>query len=116
MRKHQPVKRKEFLATCVSAGMQNVDALIEMIERARPITNGTFRRHLAPSEYQRIAQGLGYGQRPRDLKLHRDYHVGFYRSSYHSKPCVFLKHSAIEHIFVAPEDAQEICYEPRSPD
>lgn len=110
MRTQHPDRGKAFVGTCISAGMKNLDALIKMCDTAKPITHRTFRHHLDREQYQHLTRSLGYSAGRGGLTLPKDFHVGYYRSTYHQKPCVFLTHSAIEYIFVEPPFIEEVSH------
>jgi len=75
--------------TCVSA---NGDDIIDMVDAAREIKVGTFlkRVEIDPMEF--------------GVDLRKDWHVHFYKSKYKGKPCYFMDHSSIEHVYVHPYD------------
>ena len=94
----------QLVTTCVQVPMSQVNDLHDMMDRARPVTVRTFKRH---TDWQPVARQLGYavGRHANGLRIERDYHLGFYRSTWQGKPCYYLDHSRIEHIFVRPIEA-----------
>lgn len=93
--------RAEYHTCCVALTQDDVPALDAMQEARKDVSFRTFRRYV---KYLEVADNLGYGKRPGDLKLQGDYHVRFYRSKFKGAPCFFMIHSAIEYIFIRKED------------
>jgi hypothetical protein len=60
------------------------------------VTRRTFQSYLTKHAWQDIQESLGYDK---GFRISRDWHVAYYRSTYQGVPCVYLVHSAIEHIF-----------------
>ena len=97
-----------FLTTCVNCpGPHAGDAINEMVEAAREITWRTFRKYVSPKALSRLPLLSSYhwGQGPAKkgafgLRIQDDYAVSFHKSTFRGRPCVFLVHSSIEHIFV----------------
>lgn len=71
-----------------------------MQDRARDVTLATLRRHCAGlEEWER---GMSYAVGPeRGLHLKDDFAVSFHKSRYRGRPCFYIRHSAIEHIWTA---------------
>jgi len=80
-----------LLSVCVEAKGEDIEA---MTEKAREISCKTFSRHCDTEELER---SLGYGAW---LRMANDYAVSFYKSKYCGKPCYYLDHSRIEHVFL----------------
>jgi len=76
---------------CVNSDGPSITA---MVDAAREIKLGTFRRHC---ESSRLESELGYCRG--GLSLARDWHVTFYKSRFRGRPCYYLRHSAIEYVF-----------------
>ena len=81
-----------LLTTCVSAPAEKIH---EMRDSARPVTLATVRRHCDLREWE---HSMGY--RRGDLTLKDDWAVSFFKSRYDGRPCYYIVHSAIEHVFV----------------
>lgn len=81
----------------------HVERLAAMTEGGRPISAGTFFRHVDRASISREL-GYAYGRAEKGIRLAKDYHVQFFRSVWRDKPCYYLVWSAIEHVFVAPRD------------
>jgi len=74
------------------------EAINAMKDKAREITYRTFRKNTEGLDDWALA--MGYVLHPsQGLTLKRDWHVGYYKSEYNGKPCYYLTHSAIEHIW-----------------
>jgi len=43
-----------------------------------------------------IERGMGYGPH---LRIENDFHVKFHRGTFDGKPCVYMVHSCVEHIW-----------------
>jgi hypothetical protein len=88
-----------YWKNCVGfGGPREVAKLTEMIDNAVDITYGTFFRYCDLNEATEL---LGYEKHhTRGLILKKDWHVSYHRSKYNGKTVYFLKHSAIEYIFV----------------
>jgi hypothetical protein len=99
--KHGAVTRKSYLRNCVSWPMDEVHELNQMIENATPISLATFRKHVDREQLDELEKALGYATRSyeKGVRLSKDYHVGFYRSTLNGAPVVYLLHSAIEYVF-----------------
>lgn len=86
-----------FATTCVNSTAELIHALIES---EREISYRTFRRELGGSELDRWNAGMGYSVgSERGLHLKDDWHVAFYRGEFDGRPALFIRHSAIEHIW-----------------
>ena len=88
---------KKFLyeTSCVSSTAKLIDA---MTEQARPVTLATLRRHCQDLPQWERDMGYATGNQT-GLRLVDDYAVRFYRSRYNGKPCYYIDHSSIEHIW-----------------
>lgn len=78
-----------FETTCVSA---NGEDIIDMVDGGREITVRTFlkRTDMDPMQF--------------GVDIRKDWHVRFYKSKYKGKPCYYMDHSCIEHVYVHPID------------
>jgi len=84
-----------FLISCVQSTYK---AITDMVDRSREITYQTFFKHV---DWREVTEMFGYDYHPaKGLTLKNDWHIGYYKSVYQGKPCYYLKHSAIEYIFV----------------
>jgi hypothetical protein len=88
---------KEFHISCVEASAKYINA---MVDNSREISYQTLLRHVGFKHLMEIfpsyeQNGAGFGLRFKD-----DYAVSYYKSKYRGKPCVYVKHSAIEYVFI----------------
>jgi hypothetical protein len=86
--------RFQYLTSCVSATAAEIHA---MVDQARSVAYSTF---TTKCDYRALAVTLGYTNQ---FKLRDDWHVSYFRSTFRGKPCYYLRHSAIEYIFVGDE-------------
>ena len=85
-----------YWTCCVNATGQDIE---QMVDAATKITYKTFTRHC---NWQDWAKSMGYAlNNKKGLALKDDWHVGYYKSKYQSRPCYYLDHSAIEYIWIA---------------
>lgn len=93
------MKRKfYYFKSCVEHTSYDTHLLLEMIENAREIKVNTFLRNCNWTPLVK-SLGLAIGNE-KGLHLKDDYHVEYYRSTYDGVPCYYMKHSAIEYIFL----------------
>lgn len=94
----------EYLTRCTELSQADVPDLHKMVNEGIEISFNTFRR---ACNWAPIARELGYrvGHGGRELHIKDDWAVRFHRSFWCGKPCVYMKWSAIEFIFVEPEPA-----------
>lgn len=84
-------KPYKFIGSCV--GLDGPD-INKMMEEEKEITLKTMKRHCDLSSFEHV---LHYG---RDFPLAKDWHISYHKSTYGGKPCYFLRHSAIEYVWV----------------
>lgn len=72
-----------------------------MVEAAREISYATARKAIGGAVLDDWAKGMSYdtGRERGGLRLKNDWHVSYHRSEYDGRPCVYVRHSAIEYIF-----------------
>ncbi len=87
-----------FTTTCVTSTAELINALIES---ERQITYRSFRRALGGAELDWWAAGMSYdtGSQRGGLRLKDDWHVSYYRGEFDGRPALFIRHSAIEHVW-----------------
>ena len=89
-------KPYRYLECCINSTAKDIHA---MIDAAKEVTLGTMRRNCDLNDLEKqFAYDTG-GERG-GLRLKDDWHVRYYKSVYKGRPCYYLKHSAIEYIFV----------------
>ena len=95
-----------YATTCVLEGIENTQALMDMTDDAVEVTLQTIRRHCDLSGFESDCR---YAVGPeRGLHLKDDFHVSYHKSRYKGRPCYYVRHSAIEHIFMRLDDWVEI--------
>jgi hypothetical protein len=83
---------------CISARARDIE---EMVDNSREVSYNTFMRHVDINEIKEIFPIYGWGKNKDSvLKLRNDYAVSYYRSKYRGQPCLYIKHSAIEYVFI----------------
>lgn len=91
------MSKLKLIARCVDLSMRDVPDLHAMTEAARSVSFATFAKHC---DWQDVARALGYAiGAERGLHMKADYCVSWYRSTWRGKPCYYMDHSRIEHIF-----------------
>lgn len=85
--------RYHFVHACPDSTYEDIQALATT---EKDISLATFRRAIGPSQWNEIRANLGYD---RHFPITKDWHVRYYKGVYRGVPCVFLRHSRIEHIF-----------------
>lgn len=92
-------KAYHYRTCCVNATGRDIN---DMVDACRDISYRTFRRHCEGVDAWAV--GMGYAAHPsRGLTLSADWHVSYHKSRYRGKPCYYLRHSAIEYIWVKQE-------------
>lgn len=100
------MKKFTFITSCVNAIGKDIQ---EMVDKARDISFRTFFRYV---DLKDIQEAFGYH---RDwLLLRDDYHVTYHKGNYRGVPCYFMKHSAIEYVYVHPDHARKVVSSGRS--
>ncbi|MCC6752029.1 MAG: hypothetical protein IT371_30535 [Deltaproteobacteria bacterium] len=83
----------KFVTTCIDSTYEDMQAL-QSTERG--ISQRVFAKKIGRLQWGALQAALGYD---RHFPIAKDWHVGYYRGVYREVPCVFLRHSKIEHIF-----------------
>lgn len=101
-------ERLEYLNCCVNWPRADVHApggLCDMIRGNRQVTRATFRRRVDRRAREGVEAALGYAPHCPGavLTMRRDFHVSYHRSRLHGRVCYYIRHSAIEYVFAAPE-------------
>ena len=93
----------QFATTCVQSTAELINALIDS---EREITYRTFRRALGGTELDQWAAQMLYdvGSERGGLRLKDDFCVSFYRGKFDGRRALFIRHSAIEHIWTLERD------------
>jgi hypothetical protein len=94
-----------YYADCTGIAPAEVPALNRMIEAERSIGYATFRKAVGPEALDAWARARGYSVgAERGLHLKSDWAVSYYRSRFKGRPCVHLRWSAIESIWILEGD------------
>lgn len=93
----------KYLTCCVESTGAKIHA---MIDQAKEISYRTARRAIGGSEFDRWAKTMSYdiGSERGGLRIKDDWHVQYARSVYDGVPCVYVRHSAIEYIFIGEKN------------
>ena len=86
-----------YLTNCVESTAGRIQP---MVDRSREITWKTFLRHVGLAELLELFPGYERSGRWGGLPLGQDWSVSFHRSRFCGKPCYYMRHSAIEYIFI----------------
>ena len=78
----------EYVGSCISAKAEDIWA---MVDNATQITYRTFLKHVP--DIREWSKSL-------PVPLSQDWSVGFFKSKYKGKPCYYMNHSSVEHIWV----------------
>lgn len=92
----------EFTTTCVNSTGPLINA---MQEAAKEVSYRTMRKHVGGPMVE-MEQQLGYDvghKRETGLRMSKDWHVSYWRSTYDGRPCFYFVWSHIEHIFCEVE-------------
>lgn len=88
-----------YLTSCVDSTGPKIRA---MVDDANDISYQTARRAIGAAELDKWARSMSYdtGSDRGGLRLKNDWHVSYHRSTYEGRACVYIRHSAIEYIFI----------------
>lgn len=86
----------QYVTCCIHS---TADAIRDMIDHERQISYKTALKRIGRNELAKVFPDYDW-QRSGGLTMKRDWHVGYYRSRYLGRPCYFVRHSAIEYIFM----------------
>ena len=88
----------QFTTTCVDSTGPLIDA---MTASAREVSYRTMRKYVGGALVD-VERALGYDvghKRETGLRMSKDWHVSYWRSTYNGRPCFYFVWSCIEHIF-----------------
>lgn len=95
-----------YVTSCLSSTAKKIT---DMNDRAREITWETFRRHIGIESVRETFSYYSYrgemynpstGELTCPIHIKNDVCVSFWKSVYDGQPCYFIRHSAIEYIFM----------------
>ena len=84
-----------YTTNCVNSTAAKIDA---MVDRAREITLATLARHCPDLAIWCREMSYAVGAQ-KGLHLKDDWAVRFFKSRYCGKPCYYIDHSCVEHIW-----------------
>lgn len=87
-------KNYHYEICCINSDAASIE---NMVDISREITLKTFLKYISREELYEILGGV-YNK---NFPIEKDYHIHYYKSKYKSKNCYYIKHSAIEYIFVS---------------
>jgi len=101
-------KTYHYFRSCVQIPYAWVDILHKCIEDATDITRQTFMRRVNTIEMRHLADDMGYARSGRwgDLTLAQDWLVSYHKSKFNGVVCYYMRHSAVEHIFLLAKDRE----------
>jgi len=101
-----PIVKRNLYTRCCD-GIARSEELNDMYDKQRQITFRTFSKHV---NMKPIIQELGYayGAHAEGLRIAKDYAVRFYKSVFKGEPCYYMDWSAIDHIFLLPEQVTRL--------
>lgn len=91
-----------FLNNCIGTSADDLNALHEMINSAKRVSRQSFLHHVDRNTMRSLESELGYASRRSSsgLTMARDWHVGYFKSTWKGAPAWFFRWSAIEYYFV----------------
>jgi hypothetical protein len=104
--RHQ--RRKRLLYTRCCDGIATAEQLRQMYDDSLEITFKTFAVH---ADIKPMLGDMGYatGRNEKGLRLENDFLVRYFKSKFLGQPCYYMVHSAIDHIFLFPEQFPLLC-------
>ena len=85
----------QYHTCCVNS---TYELISDMVNNSTEITANTFFKYVS---LQDVNEMFGYNQNcPLLNSIKKDYHVTYYKSHYNGQKCYYLKHSAIEYVFI----------------
>ncbi len=99
-----------FWKSCPEMVGDEVAALGRMISGGKSVSHTTFRKVVGREVLDQWAAAHLYDVGPGrhgGLRLSKDWHVAFYRSTWEGKPCLFLVWSAMEIVFRSDVPARD---------
>ena len=88
----------EFETTCVNS---TAELIHDMQDNSEDLTHDEFAELLGNEKLNDWAQDMGYSvEEDGGLLLKDDWHVTYGKGEYGGRECIFIVHSAIEHIWL----------------
>lgn len=82
--------------------------LENMMDQAKQITYRTFVKAVGLDSVRQIFGDYSWGYQRGDIRMKNDPYVTYYRSVFNGRPCYYVRHSAIEYIFVEEQAEGEL--------
>ena len=89
------MKEYQYITSCVESTAEDITP---MVDDAIDITWDTFRKHVPQSFLHYLFPF--YAWKGKGLHIKDDYAVSFHRSKFKGERCYYVRHSAIEYVFV----------------
>ena len=89
------MKMFTYATCCVNSTAEQIHA---MVAAERTVTLATLRRHCADLDDWARTMSYAVGAE-RGLHLDKDWAVSYHKSRYDGRPCYYIDHSRIEHIW-----------------
>ena len=94
----------EFYKSCVDWPDKDIHepgGLVDMLNNNMTISRRTFLMHVPKRQLVALEERLGYAKHwQQGLTMAGDWHVTYHRSKWHYEWVYYLRHSAIEYVFV----------------
>lgn len=75
------------------------EAIHEMVAQASDLSYRDLVKLVGKGQLAQVFPNYDWRTKPRDLTLAKDWAVSYHRSVWRGIPCVYVRHSGIEHIF-----------------
>ncbi len=103
------MKKYKFYNDCRNWFINDILGLEEIIDNAKEVTRRTFVDNVDHNDLQMLEKNYGYKTHGSEgLTMAKDYHVKYYRSTWHDKRVYFFVWSAIENVFVDEYDLKKL--------
>jgi hypothetical protein len=89
-------KRFTYYGNCVGWNPSDLESLENLIDKEEEVTFAELTENVSQEELDEVFPM--YEDCP--LTLEKDWHVRYFKSVLHGKPCYMVRHSAIEYVFI----------------
>jgi hypothetical protein len=103
---HRQERKRQLYTRCCD-GIATAEQLRQMYDDGREIS---FRTFAAQVDLTPMHGDLGYasGRHAKGLRLKDDFLVRYFKSKFCGQPCYYMVHSAIDHVFLFPEQVASL--------
>jgi len=103
----------QYLTNCVGIAERDVVHLLAMIDAGREITYRTLQQHVGRDSLADMFPFYNWDQQG-GLTMINDYAVSYHKSTYKGRRCYYVRHSAIEYIWVdsTQQDTTDMAHNP----